>query len=143
MFTYLNPRRGDLFATSFTRQVIDIERGNLDVLKHGNLDSVRTIVDIRDAMSSYWYALTKGVQGEVYNIGGEHTLTVGEFLNMLKAEATCEIKSEQCPSLLRPVDVTLQIPDSTKFKKDTGWEPEHSLEDSISFFIQNCRENYG
>ena len=143
MFTYLNPRRSDLFATSFTRQVIDIEKGNLDVLKHGNLDSIRTIVDIRDAMSSYWYALTKGVQGKVYNIGGEHTLTVGEFLDMLKAEAACEIKSEQCPSLLRPVDVTLQIPDCSEFKKDTGWRPVHSLQDSISFFIENVRKNYG
>ena len=143
MFTYLNPRRGDLFATSFTRQVIEIEKGNLDVLKHGNLDSIRTLVDIRDAMESYWYALMKGKQGKVYNIGGEHTLSVREFLDMLKSRASCEIKSEECPSLMRPVDVTLQIPDCSEFKKDTGWSPTYSLEDSVSFFIENVRKNYG
>lgn len=142
MFTYLNPRRGDLFATSFTQQIIDIEKGKLDVLKHGNLNSVRTIVDIRDAMRSYWYALTKGIQGQVYNIGGTHTLSVGKFLNLLKLHAKCTIKTEQCPSLMRPVDVTLQVPDCTRFKEDTGWEPEYSLEDCISFFIQNVRKNY-
>ena len=30
MFAYLNPRRGDLFATAFARQVAEIEAGTLD-----------------------------------------------------------------------------------------------------------------
>ena len=82
----------------------------------------------------------KGKQGKVYNIGGKHTLSVGDFLEMLKSQASCEIRSEECPSLLRPVDVTLQIPDCSEFTKDTGWEPSYSLEDTISFFIKSVKE---
>ena len=37
MFAYFNPRRGDLFSTSFARQVALIEAGKQDVLFHGNL----------------------------------------------------------------------------------------------------------
>jgi len=50
MFAYLNPRRADLFATAFARQVARIERGLQKELVHGNLDSVRTLIDVRDAM---------------------------------------------------------------------------------------------
>jgi len=38
MFAYLNPRRTDLFATSFARQVARIEVGLQKELTHGNLE---------------------------------------------------------------------------------------------------------
>jgi len=77
MFTYLNPRRADLFATAFARQVARIERGLQAELLHGNLDSVRTMLDVRDAMRAYWEALGHCEPGEAYNIGGATTMTVG------------------------------------------------------------------
>ena len=84
MFAYLNPRRGDLFATSFARQVALIEAGRQKELLHGNLDSTRTIIDVRDAMAAYWAAAKKCAYGEVYNIGGTTVITVGEFLSFLQ-----------------------------------------------------------
>lgn len=139
MFTYLNPRRADLFATSFAMQVARIEAGKQEVLRHGNLESVRTILDVRDAVRAYWLAATMGEPGETYNIGGTATMTVGEFLDRLKGLAKCEIPSEPDPKLMRPVDVTLQIPNCKKFKRATGWEPEISIEDSIGFLLDHCR----
>ena len=139
MFSYLNARRNDLFASSFASQIIKIERGELDVLKHGNLNSIRTLIDVRDAMESYWYSVPKGVTGEVYNIGGETSISVGDFLNILIKNSHVPIKTEQCPSLMRPVDVTLQVPDCSKFKEHTGWKPKHSFEDSIKFFMNELR----
>ena len=139
MFAYLNPRRGDLFATSFANQVARIEQGKQKILRHGNLDSTRTLIDVRDAMESYWIALTKGVIGEHYNIGGTTVIKVGEFLEVLKEKATAEIPSEVNPDLLRPVDITLQIPDTTKFETATGWKPKYSFEESVGFLLNHCR----
>lgn len=139
MFAYINPRRSDLFATSFAMQVARIEADLQKKLLHGNLDSVRTIIDVRDAMESYWIALMKCRYGEVYNIGGPTTITVGEFLSILKKLAKCEITSEVDPELLRPSDVTLQIPDVSKFQKETGWEPKYSFEESVSHLLEHCR----
>ena len=59
MFAYLNPRRRDLFATSFALQVARVEAGLQDELLHGNLDSVRTLIDVRDAMETYWLAASR------------------------------------------------------------------------------------
>jgi GDP-4-dehydro-6-deoxy-D-mannose reductase len=140
MFTYLNPRRIDLFATSFARQVVRIEMGLQKELVHGNLDSVRTIIDIRDAMSAYWDALLYCEPGEAYNIGGTTTMTVGDFLKKLISMAKGPIPTRVDPALLRPADVTLQIPCVDKFKAATGWAPKYSFDDSIRHLIEHWRE---
>jgi len=140
MFAYLNPRRSDLFATSFALQVARIEAGKQKTLLHGNLDSTRTLIDVRDAMESYWYALEYGTSGEIYNIGGKTVITVGEFLQLLKKHANCEIPSKVDPKLLRPVDITLQIPDTTKFEESTGWSPKYSFEESVKYLLEHCRK---
>lgn len=140
MFSYINPRRENLFATSFALQVAKIEEGLQEKLLHGNLDSTRTLIDVRDAMKSYWIATTNGRAGEVYNIGGEKIIKVGEFLEVLKDLAKCKIPSEVDPNLLRPTDVTLQIPDCSKFKRETGWEPEYPFEESVQYLLDHCRK---
>lgn len=141
MFAYINPRRSDLFATSFANQIVRIEQGKQDVLYHGNLESIRTLIDVRDAMQSYWEALNKCQPGEIYNIGGKTVIKVGEFLDTLKSKAKCKIVSKVDPNLLRPADITLQIPDTTKFEKATGWSPKYSFEESVEMLLNVCREN--
>lgn len=142
MFTYLNPRRQDLFATSFAKQLIEIEKGKRDILEHGNLESVRTIIDIRDAVNAYLFAAKYGKKGEVYNIGGEESISVGQFLKELIKHSNCTIETRLNEDLLRPVDVTLQIPDATKFKEHTGWKPRYSFEDTVKNFLYECRRIY-
>jgi nucleoside-diphosphate-sugar epimerase len=143
MFTYLNPRRTDLFATAFARQVAWIERGLQQELVHGNLDSVRTIIDVRDAMRAYWVATTRGTPGEVYNIGGTQTMKVGEFLERLISMARTKIPTRCNTDLLRPADVTLQIPSSEKFMAATGWKPEYTFEDSLNDLLDHWRGEAG
>jgi GDP-4-dehydro-6-deoxy-D-mannose reductase len=141
MFAYINPRRTDLFATSFAGQVVEIERGHKKELLHGNLDSVRTLIDVRDAMNAYWEALERCTPGEVYNIGGKTQITVGEFLELLKKKASVDIPSRVDPALLRPSDVTLQIPDTKKFEGTTGWRPQYDFNSSVEFLLATLREN--
>lgn len=139
MFTYVNPLRADLFATSFARQVARIELGLQDELVHGNLDSVRTLIDVRDAVRAYWIAAERCRPGEAYNIGGVTAMTVGEFLQRLVARSTTRISLRLDERLLRPADVTLQIPDTSKFVAETGWAPEYTFEDSLDHLLDHCR----
>ena len=60
MFSYTNPRRFNLFQTAFAKQIVDVENGKKKTLLHGNLNSIRTFVDIDDAMEAYWLTATKG-----------------------------------------------------------------------------------
>ncbi len=139
MFAYLNPRRADLFASAFARQVARIEVGLQRELLHGNLDSVRTLIDVRDAMEAYWLAAVHCEPGEAYNIGGTTTLSVGEFLEVLRKHARTEIPARVDPALLRPADVTLQIPDVAKFRAVTGWAPRKSFDESVADLLAYWR----
>lgn len=139
MFAYLNPRRTDLFATSFARQVARIEAGLQADLTHGNLDSIRTLIDVRDAMEAYWLTILYCEPGQVYNIGGQTTISVGDFLELLKKHARCPIPSRVDPALLRPSDVTLQIPDVSRFVSATGWKPRYGFEDSVTYLLDYWR----
>ena len=149
MFTHTGPRRGSVFAESaFALQIAEIELGmRANPMKVGNLDSVRTLADVRDTVRAYWLLLEKCPAGEVYNIGGNRTLTVGEVLGMLTAQARCEIRHEVDPALLRPSDVTLQIPETSKFKAATGWEPrittEQTLQDLLDYHRERCARLQG
>ena len=60
MFTHTGPRRGDVFAEStFAKQIAMIERGYIEpVVKVGNLNSLRTIADVRDAVRAYFLLVT-------------------------------------------------------------------------------------
>jgi len=141
MFAYINPRRSDLFASAFAKQVVEAERFG-GVVSHGNLDSIRTLIDVRDAMETYWIAAEKCEFGTPYNIGGKDIISVGDFLDKLIEKADGKITKKLNPDLLRPVDVTKQIPDTSKFYTKTKWEPKYKLNDSIDFLLDYYREGY-
>lgn len=135
MFTHTGPRRGEVFVVStFAKQIADIEAGILPpTIKVGNLDSIRTFLDVRDAVKAYWQLVEKCPPGEVYNIGGAETMTVKEMLDKLLALSTVKnISVEVDPERLRPSDVTLQIPCIDKFRAATGWEPEIKFDQTLA-----------
>lgn len=145
MFTHTGPRRGDVFAESaFAKQIALIEAGlSTGPVKVGNLESVRTFADVRDAVRAYWLLLDKCPGGEVYNIGGKTTMSIGDILDIYKGMATCRIEHVVDPSLLRPSDVTLQIPDISKFTMATGWQPEIPLEKTLADLLEYHRNHIG
>ena len=145
MFTHTGPRRGDVFVvSSFAKQIASIEAGLVPpVVKVGNLESVRTFTDVRDAVRAYWLLVTKCTPGEVYNIGGVETMKIGEMLNILLGLSSVKkIKIEVDPNRLRPSDVTLQIPSTEKFYKETGWKPEIKFEQTLQDTLNYWREYY-
>jgi len=141
MFSYTNARKNYLFQTSFAKQIADIEKGKKKILTHGNLNSVRNIIDITDAMEAYWLAAKRGRIGKIYNISGKKVISVGNYLKELKKLSNVKIKSKIDKKLLRPVDVTLQIADTKKFIKDTRWSPKISFEESMKKLLNECRNS--
>ena len=120
-----------------------IEAGKQEpVIKVGNLDSLRTWSDVRDAVRAYYLLVTVNpVAAEYYNIGGTYSCTVREMLDYLISISTCKnIKIEVESSRLRPIDADLQVPDTKKFKDHTGWEPKISFETTMNDLLNYWRE---
>jgi GDP-mannose 4,6-dehydratase len=144
MFSHEGKRRGKRFAlSSFAHQIVQNEKGNGDgFIRHGNLESVRTYSHIDDAVYAYWLAVNKCDYGEVYNIGGDETCTIGDALDKLISKSTISDKLEKLldQDRIRPTDITLQIPDSTKFREKTGWKPTKGLEEICDDLLSYWRE---
>jgi GDP-mannose 4,6-dehydratase len=144
MFTHTGPRSGDVFAEStFAKQIAMAEFGLKDrTIKVGNLNSLRTIADVRDAVRAYHLLLNYNpVAGSVYNIGGTESMTVGEILEFLINESTLnDFKIEVDPSRLRPIDADLQIPNTKKFMDHTGWSPDIKPKQTLRDLLNYWRE---
>lgn len=145
MFTHTGPRRGDVFHEStFAKQIAMIEAGLIEpVVNVGNLKSLRTYADVRDAVRAYYMLVTVNpVAGEYYNIGGTYTCLVEDTLRTLISYSPMKdkITIHEDPERLRPIDADLQVPDCRKFKAHTGWEPEIPFEKTMHDLLNYWRE---
>ena len=112
------------------------EKGLIEpIIKVGNLKSMRTIADVRDAVKAYYLLVTVNpVGGEYYNIGGTHSCSVEQILTDLinLSSLKNKIQIQEDPDRIRPIDADLQIPDTSKFTKHTGWTAKYTYEETIS-----------
>jgi GDP-4-dehydro-6-deoxy-D-mannose reductase len=140
-FNHTGPRRGDVFVTSnFAKQIASIEHGLQEpVIKVGNLEAVRDFTDVRDMVRAYWLAVTKGRPGEVYNVATGSGITIQELLDRLLALSPAQVRVEQDPERMRPSDVVRLIGDSSKFRADTGWEPQVPFDKTLADLLDYWR----
>lgn len=148
MFTHTGPRRGDVFHEStFAKQIAMIEHGLIEPkIMVGNLKSLRTYADVRDAVRAYYMLVTVNpISGEYYNIGGNYTCEVGETLDFLISRSPYRKQIEVVvdPERLRPIDADLQIPDCRKFTNHTGWRPEIPFDKTMEDLLDYWRERIG
>jgi GDP-4-dehydro-6-deoxy-D-mannose reductase len=132
-FNHTGPRRGHVFVTSnFCNQVASIELGLQEpVIRVGNIEAIRDFTDVRDMVRAYWLAVTRGKPGEVYNIATGSGIRISELLDRIIALANVEVRIEVDPDRLRPSDVEILIGDASRFKADTGWEPQIPFDQTL------------
>lgn len=135
MGTHTGPRRGDVFhESSFAKQIAMIEAHPSDsTIRVGNLESLRTYADVRDAVRAYHMLLTVNpIPGSYYNIAGNYVCKVGDTLQaLLDLSPRGGIKVEIDEERLRPIDADRQVFDTSKFEAHTGWKPEIPYETTI------------
>ena len=143
MFTHTGPRRGDVFSEStFAKQIAMIEAGLQEPkLYVGNLESLRTYADVRDAVRAYYMLLTVNpIGGEYYNIGGTYTCKISDMLNYLLSKSNVSnIEVVTDVNRLRPIDADLQIPNTNKFKNHTGWDVQIPFEKTMDDLLEYWR----
>lgn len=144
-FTHTGPRRGqEFFESSFARQVAMIEKGLQEpIIRVGNLESRRTIMHVKDCCRGYWELADKGEAGEAYNVGGSELWSVGKVLAFLVNESSRKggITVDVRPELLRPTDVNIQVPDTTKIWQLCGWKATISVEETLRELLAYWRQN--
>lgn len=135
-FSHTGPRRGRAFSiSSDAYQIIRIKKGlQKPVINVGNLSSQRVVMDVRDCVKAYYLLMQKFNSGEAYNVGGNDLYSMEELLDKMIniSGLKGKVKKRTDPRLVRPIDIPLQIPDSTKCRKLTGWKPVIKIEQTLS-----------
>jgi dTDP-glucose 4,6-dehydratase len=115
---------------------------------YGDGMNVRDWLYVCDHAEALWIALTRGCDGETYNIGGHN-----EWANLRIVELICDIIDELVPKLGggscklitfikdRPGHDRRYAIDATKIKKELGWAPAHKFEQGIRETVQWYLEN--
>ena len=112
------------------------------------VDDFSKKIDITDSqlVLQYGAAAQKSVasfsESALSNVRNKDLGEVGDTLNTLLSYSTRkdEIEIAADPERLRPIDADLQVPDCTKFKEHTGWEPEIRFETTMHDLLDYWRD---
>jgi GDP-4-dehydro-6-deoxy-D-mannose reductase len=133
-FNHAGPRQSDAFVTSsFARQLAEIEAGIREpVLRVGNLDARRDIMDVRDTAAAYEALAATGSVGGVYNICSGTAHRVGDLLEQLLGLARVKVTVQPDPARLRPSDIPIVLCDPTRLMSDTTWRIRIPIEQTLA-----------
>jgi GDP-4-dehydro-6-deoxy-D-mannose reductase len=141
-FNHTGPRQQPSFvAPSIARQIALIERGELEpVIRVGNLDAQRDLLDVRDTVRAYAALLGAGTPGTVYNVASGVGRPVGALLDALVSRARVPIRIETDPQRMRANDIPVLIGDATRLRNATGWRPEIPFEQTLDDLLAYWRD---
>jgi GDP-4-dehydro-6-deoxy-D-mannose reductase len=143
-FSHTGPGQDTRFAfPSFARQIAAAEAGAGPAeIRTGDLSSVRDFLDIRDVVVAYRLLLKEGRPGEIYHVSSGKPLTISQGLEILVGGAKCPITVSKDPELCRPSDTPILVGDNSKLCRDTGWEPEWKIEDTLLDLLNTARKDF-
>ncbi len=141
-FNHIGPGQSERFVVSdFAKQVIEIKKGRRGaVLSVGDIDVTRDFTDVRDAASAYALLLERGGNGEIYNVCSGVERSVRSILVRLLELANVDARIEQDPARLRIGEQRRFRGSHDKLRRDTGWEPAISIDQSLRDILQNWEE---
>ena len=137
-FNHIGPGQRDNFViSSFAKKLVAFTKapsGN-NTIKTGNLSIIRDFLDVRDVVKAYFLLLKSGRKGEVYNICSGNGIVLKDIILKMSEILKININIELDPKLVRPNDNKQIIGSYNKIHTELGWQPEITLEKSITDII--------
>ena len=144
-FNHTGPRQKPEFvAPSVARQIALIEHGQMEpVIKVGNLEPRRDLIDVRDVVRAYARLMDAGDPGRVYNVASGVGRPVRDLVDALVRRARVPIRVEQDPSRFRANDTPALVGNPRRLQDATGWRPEHSFDQMVEDLLSYWRAAAG
>lgn len=134
-FCHSGPRRGKTFSiSSDAYQIALMMKGKQEkVLKIGNLETIRVVMDVRDIVMGYYLLMQNpNSSGEVYNISGETPLKMRYYVEKMKELSGLDnIEEVIHKPFWREIDIDYQMGDDSKFRKLTGYKNKYTIDQTL------------
>jgi GDP-4-dehydro-6-deoxy-D-mannose reductase len=133
-FNQIGPRQSQQYAVAnFARQLVAVQRRQVPpVLETGDLSPRRDLTDVRDVVAAYVLLMAKGRRGEAYNIASGQVVSMRDVLARLIALSGEAVEVRQRGDLLRATELTVARLDTSKLRRETGWEPCRTLDQTLT-----------
>lgn len=148
-FSHTGPRRGKIFSiSSDAYQIAKMMLGQQEkVLKIGNLNTERVVIDVRDCVNAYYkLMMTDSSNGKVYNVCGSDIHKMQHYTDALIHASSFEyneVEQKIYAPYYRDIDIQVQIGDTSELVEDTGWEPTIELEKTMEDLLQYWLKKIG
>jgi GDPmannose 4,6-dehydratase len=137
LFNHESPRRGLEFVTrKITDSVAKIKLGLADKLHLGNLDAQRDWGFAGDYVEAMWLMLQQE-KPEDYVIATGETHSVREFCELAFSRVGLNYQDHVVidSAFFRPAEVDLLIGDSTRARKELGWQPKVDFQTLVNMMV--------
>jgi GDP-4-dehydro-6-deoxy-D-mannose reductase len=143
-FNHTGPGQGDaLFVPTIAAQIARAEVGlGEPVIRIGNLETARDLLDVRDVVRAYLMILQQWPArrlGDVFNISSGTAIPMRQLLDELISLAQVPLRVEQDPSRMRPSEVPHVAGDATRLHEVLGWAPRCALSETLSSVLDFWR----
>lgn len=156
-FSHLAPRRGKNFSISWDAYHLAemaLDSTHTRQLPVGNLKTKRVVIDARDVALAYiklmylYLNISKedSINGESYNVCGDlDRLHEMEYFTdkLIEISGLKNVEKVIDKRVYRPIDIQVQIGDTSKLKSVIDWEPiipiEKTLEDVFNYWIKKLK----
>ena len=139
LFNHESERRGETFVTrKITRAATRIKLGLQDKLFLGNLDAKRDWGYAKDYVEAMWLMM-QAEKSDDYVIATGETHSVKEFVQGVFSYLDMDWKEyvQIDPWYFRPSEVDLLQGDSSKARKELGWEPKVSFKELVKLMVDH------
>lgn len=144
-FSHTGPRRGKIFSiSSDAYQIAKMELGLQDtILNIGNLQTERVVIDVRDCVMAYYLLMMNpDSNGKVFNVCGSEVHKMQYYTDLLIKESKFEyneVEQRIYTPYYRPIDIQVQIGDSSELVELTNWSPTITIEQTMSDLLDYWR----
>jgi GDP-4-dehydro-6-deoxy-D-mannose reductase len=138
LFNTTGPGKTNDAPSDFVRQLVRIKKGlQSPVIEVGNLKPRRAFLDVTDTVRGFYLAGLKGNRGESYNLCATTTHEIGDLLRTAIRISGVKAEIRPVPRLMRPSDERIIFGSTRKIRKDTGWKPMKSIEQTLESMLQH------
>jgi GDP-4-dehydro-6-deoxy-D-mannose reductase len=130
LFNTTGPRKRADVVSDFAARAAHIRREG-GMLRVGNIEARRAILDVRDTVAALLLLAERGEPGEAYNVCHDTSWRIGDLIPMLEQLAGVPLPVSVDPALFRPSDEAVILGSSEKLKMRTGWRPRIPIEATL------------
>lgn len=136
LFNTTGPGKTNDAPSDFVRQLVRIKKGlQSPIIEVGNLKPRRAFLDVHDTVRGFYLAAMKGKRGEAYNLCASRTYHIHELLHTAIRLSGVKAEIRPVARLMRPSDEKIIFGSTQKIRKDTGWKPLNSIEETLKSML--------